>query len=581
MRCSLTKSALSLGLLAGVALMWAPALQAQGEVTGRFQVLVYNMEPMEDADDDFGKDVAKELRKLINDLATHRPLEEKEIKQALRRLDVDEDDLNCIMARQLASQMQAAVVVCGSYTPTGVDREVELTTSFVTVETGESFEVPSFTISNREKRPAAQRVFNAFETQVEQQRHAHFCAEYAASQQWDNAMENCQKAIDLNPQGLGSIYTRGMVYMNQEDFESALADFDQVLEMNPIHENGLKAAGYTATKMGDRQKALGYYNQLLELDPAAADVRMNLAYDLAQAGDPYGAKVLIDDGLELDGANVDLHNQRGGYAMASAEAIYGEAGELTPESEALYREAIESYDVVYEARGDEVAVSGRRNVISAYQRLGDLAAAQTAAQVALQTWPDEAQLWSVNADVLNRMGRTEDAIAALDRVREIDPDYNNVLARKGMWLLESGDTEAAVAALSQAVESGEQDGDRIANLLFGQGHSQGVQPQAWGKAITLFSQAVDFATDADVQTKIRFWHGYSLLKQGQAIQDGQSIEKARQTRGMFVQAQRLLRATASYANQEGAPVNAGQIQNLIDAATQFLEIQDAVIRRGE
>ncbi len=581
MRRSLTKSVISLGMLAGVALLWAPALQAQQEATGRFQVLVYNMEPMGDADDGFGKDVAKELRKLIDDLATHQPVEEKEIKNSLKRFKVDEDDLDCTMARQLAAQMQAAVVVCGSYSPTGAEREVEVSSSFVTVETGESFVVPSFTISDREKQPAAQQVFNAFETLVQQQRHAQFCAEYAASSQWDNAMENCQRAIELNPQGVNSIYTRGMVYVAQENFPSALTDFDKVLELNPIHENGLKAAGYAATKMGDREKALGYYNQLLELDPAAADVRMSLAYELAQAGDPYGAKVLIDGGLELDAANVDLHNQRGGYAMASAEAIFGEANALTPESEALYREAIESYNVVYEAKGNEVAVSQRRNVISAYQRLGDLAAAQTAAEQALQTWPDEAQLWSVNADVLKRLDRTEEAITALERVHQIDPSYSNVLARKGMWLLESGDTESAVVALKQAVDSGEQDGDRIANLLFGQGHSQGVQPQSWGTAITLFSQAVDFAMDNEVQTKIRFWHGYSLLKQGQAIQDGISIEKARQTRGMFAQAQQLLQATTSYASQSDAPVNAAQIQNLIDAATQFLEIQEAVIRRGQ
>lgn len=580
MRRSFSKSALLFGLLAGVALMWAPELQAQGDVTGRFQVLVYNMEPMEGADDDFGKDVAKELREMIDNLATHQPVEERDLKDALKRFDVDEDDLNCTLARQLASQLQAAVVVCGSYKPTGAEREVELTTSFVTVETGESFSVDPFAISNREKEQAANNVYVAFETLVEQQRHAHFCAEYAASSQWDNAMENCQRAIELNPQGTGSIYTRGMVYVNQENFQSALEDFDMVLSMNPMHENGLKAAGYAATKMGDRERALGYYNQYLDLNPGAADVRMNLAYELAQAGDPYGAKVLIDGGLEIDNTNIDLHNQRGGYAMASAEAIFGEAGELSPESEELYREAIESYNMVYEARGNEVSVSQRRNVIAAYQRLDDLASAQMAAEQALSTWPDEAQLWSVNADVLKRLDRLEDAIAALERVREIDPSYANVLARKGMWLLEAGESDEAVAALSQAVESGEQDGDRVANMLFGQGHSQGVQPQAWGTAITLFSQAVDFATDADVQTKIRFWHGYSLLRQGQALQDGTSIEKARQTRPLFAQAQQLLQATTSYASQPDAPVDAAQIQNLINAATQFLEIQDALIRRG-
>ena len=43
------------------------ALQAQQTVGGRFRVLIPDFQPMNDEDDDFGKDLADELRDLIDD----------------------------------------------------------------------------------------------------------------------------------------------------------------------------------------------------------------------------------------------------------------------------------------------------------------------------------------------------------------------------------------------------------------------------------------------------------------------------------------------------------------------------------
>ncbi len=571
------------GVVALSALVLLPvAVQAQGgqQVTGRFQVLIPNLEPMNGAKDGFGKDVAKELREMIDDLATHQPVQERALKAALRQYDIDEDDLNCIRARQLASQMQVAVVVCGSTTPAPGDKMFEVASKFVTVETGEEFDVPVFTAQEREKEGTARQIFVAFETLVQQQRHAHFCAEYAQSQQWDNALDNCNKAIDLNPTGLSSIYTRGMIYVNQERWEEALGEFDHLLEMNPIHENGLKAAGVAAARADRGELALSYFQRFLELNPQDAQVRMNIAYDAATAGDSYGAMVLIEEGLEFEPDNIDLWQQKAGYAMSAAERMFQQNGNtVTEEGKALYRASIEAYDRVFAARADQVNVSQRRNVISAYQRLGELEMAQRAAEEALRTWPNEAQLWSVNADVLQKVGRLEEAIAALDRVTQIDPAYANVRARKGMWLLEADRTDEAVTALQDAVSRGEQSADNIANIFFGSGYTKGVGPQNWGMAVSMFRHADRFAEGDDVKTKVGFWLGYGLLKQGEAMQQPQTLQTAQRTRPMFEEAVRRLQGSRRYAEIETS-VNAGQIQNLVNAANQYLEIQDAIIRRG-
>ena len=573
----------ALGTIALLALSaWPTGVQAQDgqQVTGRFQVLIPAFEPMNGAKDNLGKDIAKELRELIEDLVTHQPVEEKELKAALRQFDIDEDDLDCIRARQLASQMQVNVVVCGTVSPASGEKMFDITSKFVTVETGEEFVVDGFTAGEKDKEVASQQIFDAFETLVQQQRHAQFCGEYAQSQQWDNALENCDKAIELNPTNVSSMYTRGMIFVNQERFEDAIVEFRRVLELNPIHENGLKAAGFAATKAGDGDAALGYYKQFLDLNPGDAQVRMNIAYEAATAGDSYGAMVLIDEGIVLEPENIDLWQQKGGYAMSAAERIFQQNGnEVNEEAAGLYRGSIEAYDKVYAARSDEVNVSQRRNVVSAYQRLGDLEMAQSAAEQALGTWPEEAQLWSVNADVLQKMGRLEDAIAALDRVTQIDPEYRNVRARQGMWLLEAERNEEAVVALQDAVARGEQSADNIANIFFSNGHKQGVQPQVWGKAVEMFRQADQFAEGEDVKTKIGFWLGYGLLKHGQGLQEPNTLATAQRTQPMFQESLRRLQGATGYAELEES-VTVAQIQNLVNAANQFLEIQAAIIKRG-
>ena len=148
-----------------------------------------------------------------------------------------------------------------------------------------------------------------------------------------------------------------------------------------------------------------------------------------------------------------------------------------------------------------------------------------------------------------------------------------------MWLLEAERTEEAVVALQDAVARGEQSGDNIANIFFSNGHRQGVQPQVWGKAVEMFRQADTFAEGDDVKTKIGFWLGYGLLKQGQGLQEPNTLATAQRTQPMFQEALRRLQGATRYAELEES-VTPAQIQNLVNAANQFLEIQAAIIRRG-
>ena len=107
-------------LAAGAGATQAAAQQmAAGD---RIQIMVPRLAPMNDADDGFGKDVAEELRDMINELHTHEAVSGKNIDRARKDYDLDNEDLyNCVRARQLAMQKNWGLVLCGEYEEVGND----------------------------------------------------------------------------------------------------------------------------------------------------------------------------------------------------------------------------------------------------------------------------------------------------------------------------------------------------------------------------------------------------------------------------------------------------------------------------
>ena len=170
---------LRLGLMAFVSLSLAAIpLQPQAvsgqEASARFRVMVSEIQPMNGADKKFGQRLADQLRELINDMDTHQPIEEKELKNALKQYDVDMEDLDCTRARQLAGLINAQVVFCGSYTPEGEGWNV--VTKFIGSD-GEEFPVDAVSVREKGQQEAAQHIYQALQIQSDQARASQFCGD--------------------------------------------------------------------------------------------------------------------------------------------------------------------------------------------------------------------------------------------------------------------------------------------------------------------------------------------------------------------------------------------------------------------
>lgn len=570
---------LRLGLLAvGTAALAAISIQPQPlvaqEASARFRVLVPDIPPKGGESRKFGERLADELRDLINDLVTHQPVDEKEIKDSLKRFNMKMEDLDCIRTRQLGQQIQAELVFCGAYSREGEGWRVE--GSFVSAG-GEALEVEPVTVDDRGQRIAAEHFYSSLELLVDQMRFAQFCGDYASSQQWEQSLTNCDRAIELNPGTVSARYTRAMVLRNMERPEDALEEFKRVLELDPLHEDAMQNAGYLSAVLGHDDDARTYYSNYLDLNPANAGVRMRVAYDLAQAGDPQGAMQLIEGGLELEPENVDLLKQHGGFAFAAGAELASGQEELPAEAADLYRKALASFTAVYDIEGGEMDVAQLRSIINARLNLGEVSEAVAFGERILATHGEEAQIWSVYADALQRANRTDDAIAALERVRSLDPAYPNLAVRQGNWLLGAGRVDEAMPIFREAIQRGEQSSDAVASLVFTNGYNQGVRDKNWDYGIRVIRLAREFDASPEIAQRSDFWLGYALYSRASVQQEPNTVQTANATLGQFQEALRLLQGAGTYAQRNNLETNR---QDLLNATQTYIEIQEAIIKRG-
>ncbi len=559
--------------------------QASAQATERARVMVTNLRPLDDANKGFGRDLAEELRDLINQLPRHQPVEEREVRDAAKQYDIEYDELNCVQSLQLANLVSAEIVFCGMVTENRDDRTFTLSGIQFAAPGGTSLGIDDKTWPRDDAELAAQEIATVFDAFVQQSLRADFCGQYFESQDWASAEENCTAALEMSPDHAQVRFIYANLLKETDRLDQAYTETMRVIELDPLHEQALQLAGFLAATLGMEDEARQHYTDYLVLNPGNAQVRMRIAYELAQAGDPEGAMFLTEEGLEIEADNVDLLLLHGSFATKAAQDLTGAAGDapLSAEAAELYRKAQRSYAVAYAERGTEMDVGHLRSMIAIMKELGQIEEAVDMSEQVLETHDGEAQLWSLYADLLREIDRLDEAITALDETAARDPEYQNIKVRQGTWLIDAGREDESLPYLQTAVENGEQSADNVARILFASGHSKGInaEPKDLDYALRMIGMAKTFQNELSdgAAGEIDFWHGYALYEQALEQEKPQSLQTAQATLPKFQQAARFfaLPRVASYAESRSI---SGSLQQLRDATQQYIEIQEAIIQRG-
>ena len=572
-----------------LAVMLGPlwTVPASGQVAERRKVMVTNLVPRDGANDDFGKDLAKELRELIDDLGTHEAVEEKEIRNSAKKYDLDMQELDCVRSLQLSKELRANIVFCGEYTEDKQAKTFTLTGVQFAHSSSAPLEIPDKTWPKDQEELAAQEIAQLFGQFIQRLRDAANCLQYYETDEFESAERNCKGVLEQAPDDSQVRLILAQVYRRTDRLEEAHAEVLKVIELDPLSEDGLRLAGWLATTTGRVEEGRAHNNAYLQLNPGDANIRALIAYDQAQAGDPEGAMILMEEGLELEPDNTELLLQHASFAIAAGQALQEEGQPLSAEAGRLYQRGSESYRKTYAVLGAEMDSAHLYRMISALYVMNQLDRAVELADQVLETHGEETRLWYLKGNILNKLDRVDEALLALDEAEARDPNYPNLKATQGQWLLAAGREDDALPVLIEAVEKGEQPADVIANLFFGRAANKGIQPKDgppdYDYALRLIDMAKTF--EAEISSRmigqLEFYQAYSLYKIAAVQQEPQNLESAQLTLNKFKEVQRLLALGHVVDYVSGAQSATQQsYQSMRDGVVQFIEIQETIIRRG-
>jgi TonB family protein len=249
----------------------------------------------------FGEKVAEEVRKRLDDLDATKPLKKDEVNDALKRFGLDNQILAPIQWTAIAANLHANLVMVGNADAT--DSGVQVKAMFIQAESGEELPIPDFTVlddGGSSAKEASGRIIEAFDAQVAYLKSLHFCQEYLAAIQFDDALRNCNEALEMKPSATQALYYHGRTLMGLERFEEAVPDLEKVLEADPAKEEAIQSLAYSYVQLGSADRATVLYRQYLELHP---EERLPIAHTLYEAGNVDAALEIVRDGLELDPTN--------------------------------------------------------------------------------------------------------------------------------------------------------------------------------------------------------------------------------------------------------------------------------------
>lgn len=204
---------------------------------------------------------------------------------------------------------------------------------------------------------------------------------------YDCALNNYNKAIELNPQYIDAYYSRGIVYDDKGDYDQAIRDYTRAIELDPQYAEAYYNRGFAYDNKGDHDQAIKDYSKVIELKPQIIAAYINRGAAYAQKGD-YDQAIrdytkAIESNPQHAGAYYNrgsAHDDKGDYDQAIRD--YTKAIELNPrysdayvnrgvvyDNKGNYRQAIKDYTKAIELNPKDAVAYENRGID--YERIGD------------------------------------------------------------------------------------------------------------------------------------------------------------------------------------------------------------------
>jgi len=88
---------------------------------------------------------------------------------------------------------------------------------------------------------------------------------YYAQKQWDMAIAEYTKAIELRPKLAEAYWGRGLAYFYKEDYDTAIAEYTAAIEADPNYAQAYYQRGIAYLTIGDYDKGHADFKKAVEI----------------------------------------------------------------------------------------------------------------------------------------------------------------------------------------------------------------------------------------------------------------------------------------------------------------------------
>jgi tetratricopeptide (TPR) repeat protein len=267
---------------------------------------------------------------------------------------------------------------------------------------------------------------------------------YYRQKDYDNAVQNYNKAIELNPLDAGAYSSRGNAYYMKDDYEQAFADYNKALAFDPALPHVYINRGNIYYEEGERDQAIMDYNRAIQVNPQYAPAYYRRGRFYASAYHDYKKN---RDGSEYDRAMRDFSKAirlNPQYAEA-----YNERGYLYY-YRGHYDQAFMDYDKAIESNPKYAEAYANRGL--AYRVHHKYAQALTDYNKAIELSPKYAGAYTYRGLVYEELGNNDQAIADYTKAIEVSPQYAYAYELRGRAYAKKGDYDRALGDCDKVIE---------------------------------------------------------------------------------------------------------------------------------
>jgi tetratricopeptide (TPR) repeat protein len=244
--------------------------------------------------------------------------------------------------------------------------------------------------------------------------------------EYAKAIENCEKATELNPGYEKAWNGRGVALTRIGNYEEAIACFKKAIEINPESEDAWVNRGIALNRIGNYEEAIACFKKAIEINPESEDAWVNRGIALNRIGNYEEAATCFDKAIEMNPKNDQAWFEKSLALTQSgrkqeAKICYEKAVEVNPKGERAWID-----------KGLSFAELGRHE--EAMECFGEV----------LKINPENKEALINKGAVLNKLGRHEEAVECFEEARKIDPENKIALVNTGNALERMGKHEEAI-----------------------------------------------------------------------------------------------------------------------------------------